>query len=85
MIITRINLEIELFTALNSFASAVNRLHANDTNMRQLRKIDNRGGRKNASKNASSRPFRPTALWSQGCHRSLLQTILYCCKYILGL
>ncbi len=27
-----------------------NRLHANDANMRQLRKIDNRGGRKYASK-----------------------------------
>ncbi len=60
---------------------AVNRLIAEDANTSQLRKIDNRGGRENAS----SRPFRPTALWSQGSHQSQLQTILYCCKYILGL
>ncbi len=58
-----------------------NRLIAEDMNTHQLRKSDNRGGRDNAS----SRPLCPTALWSQGSHQSQLQTILYGCKYILGL
>ncbi len=52
----------------------LNRLITEDANTRQLRKIDNCGGRENASKMR----LRPTALWSQGSHQSQLQTILYC-------